>query len=97
MTSAAARITPHKSACVGQLPDRASLQSVKRGVFICPRGIFQPHGPDADALLFDDGLYGPASSRQPPGGGIGAISGRGIEGDRRAWGSLMNSVDDGFE
>jgi len=42
-------------------------------------------------------LYSPASSRQPSGGSIGAIVGPCIEGNRRAWGSLMNSVDDGFE
>jgi hypothetical protein len=39
----------------------------------------------------------PASSHQPPGGSVGAIVGPCIEGNRRAWGSLMNSVDDGFE
>jgi hypothetical protein len=31
------------------------------------------------------------------GGSIGAILGPCIEGNRRAWGSLMNSVDDDFE
>jgi hypothetical protein len=36
-------------------------------------------------------------SRQPSGRSIGAIIGSCIEGNRRAWGSLMNSVDDGFE
>ena len=48
-------------------------------------------------VLLDAGLYSPASSRQPSGGSIGAIIGPCIEGNRRAWGSLMNSVDDGFE
>lgn len=43
------------------------------------------------------GLYSPASSHQPPGGSIGAIIGSRIEGNRRAWGSLMNSVEDDFE
>jgi hypothetical protein len=38
-----------------------------------------------------------ASSRYPSGGGIGAIIGPCIEGNRRAWGSLTNSVDDDFE
>jgi hypothetical protein len=42
-------------------------------------------------------LYSPASSRYPSGGGIGAIIGPCIEGNRRAWGSLTNSVDDDFE
>jgi hypothetical protein len=55
----------------------------------------------AGAFLFfryyQQNLYSPASSHQPPGGSIGAIHGRCIEGNRRAWGSLMNSVDDGFE
>ena len=48
-------------------------------------------------VLLGPGLYLPASNRQPSGGGIGAILGPCIEGDRRAWGSLMDSVDDGFE
>ena len=48
-------------------------------------------------VLLDAGLYSLASSRQPSGGSIGAIIGLCIEGNRRAWGSLMNSVDDGFE
>ena len=48
-------------------------------------------------VLLDAGLHSPASSRQPSGGSIGAIIGPCIEGNRRAWGSLMNSVDDGFE
>jgi len=45
----------------------------------------------------DAGLYRPASSRHPSGRGIGAIIGPRIEGDRRAWGSLVNRVYDGFE
>jgi hypothetical protein len=48
-------------------------------------------------VLLDAGLYSLASSRQPSGGSIGAILGSCIEGNRRAWGGLMNSVDDGFE
>ena len=53
---------------------------------------------DAGALvLLDAGLYSPAPSRQPSGGSIGAVLGHCIEGNRRAWSSLMNSVDDGFE
>ena len=48
-------------------------------------------------VLLDAGLYSPASSRYPSGGGIGAIIGPCIEGNRRAWGSLTNSVDDDFE
>ena len=48
-------------------------------------------------VLLDAGLYSPASSRYPSGGGIGAIIGPCIEGNRRAWGSLTNSVDDHFE
>jgi len=43
------------------------------------------------------GLYSAASSRYPSGGGIGAIIGPCIERNRRAWGSLTNSVDDDFE
>src|SRR5262245_5831657 len=35
--------------------------------------------------------------RQPSGGSIGTILGPCIEGYRRAWGSLMNGVDDSFE
>jgi hypothetical protein len=42
-------------------------------------------------------LYSPASSRYPSCGGIGAIIGPCIEGNRRAWGTLTNSVDDDFE
>jgi len=48
-------------------------------------------------VLSDAGLYSRASSRQPSGGRIGAIVGSCIEGNRRAWGSLMNGVDDDFE
>jgi len=43
------------------------------------------------------GLYRSASDRQPSGSSIGAILGPCIEGNRRAWGSLVDSVDDGFE
>ena len=43
------------------------------------------------------GLYSAASSRYPSGGGIRAIIGPCIERNRRAWGSLTNSVDDDFE
>ena len=49
------------------------------------------------AGFWDAELYSPASRRQPSGGSIGAIIGPCIEGNRCAWGSLMNSVDDGFE
>ena len=48
-------------------------------------------------VLLEAGLYSPASSRYPSGGGIGAIIGPCIERNRRAWGSLTNSVDDDFE
>ena len=48
-------------------------------------------------VLLEAGLFSPVSNRQPSGGGIGAIIGACIEGNRRAWGSLMNSVDDSFE
>ena len=47
--------------------------------------------------LLDARLYSPASSRDPSGGGIGAIIGPCIECNRRAWGSLTNSIDDDFE
>ena len=50
-----------------------------------------------EPVLLDAGLYSSASERQPSGGSIGAIIGPRIEGNRRAWGSLMNSVDDSFE
>jgi hypothetical protein len=43
--------------------------------------------------LFTSRLLG----HQPTGGSIGAIHGRCVEGNRRVWGSLMNSVDDDFE
>jgi hypothetical protein len=42
-------------------------------------------------------LFSAASKRQPTGGSIGAIIGPCIEGNRHAWGSLVNGVDDGFE
>ena len=48
-------------------------------------------------VLLGAGLYRSASDRQPSGGCIGAILGPCIEGNRRAWGSLVDSVDDGFE
>ena len=48
-------------------------------------------------VLSDAGLYLRACRRQPSGGSIGAIVGSCIEGNRRARGSLMNSVDDDFE
>jgi hypothetical protein len=48
-------------------------------------------------VLLDAGLYSAASSRYPSGGGIGAVIGPCIERNRRAWGSLTNSVDDDFE
>lgn len=47
--------------------------------------------------LLDVGLYSLASSRQPSGGSVGAVIGPCIEGNYRAWGRLMNSVDDGLE
>jgi hypothetical protein len=50
-----------------------------------------------DLVLLDAGLYSSASKRQPSGGSIGAIVRPCIEGNRRAWGSLTNSVDDDFE
>jgi hypothetical protein len=37
------------------------------------------------------------SVTQPSACSIGAVLGQCIEGNRRAWGSLVNSVDDGFE
>ena len=48
-------------------------------------------------ILSAAGLFSAASSRYPSGGGIGAIIGPCIEGNRRAWGSPTNSVDDDFE
>jgi hypothetical protein len=48
-------------------------------------------------VLLGPGPYREASNRQPSGGGIGAILGACIEGNRRAWGGLMDRVDDGFE
>jgi len=48
-------------------------------------------------VLLDGGLYNVASSRYPSGCSIGAIIGLCIERNRRAWGSLTNSVDDDFE
>ena len=56
-------------------------------------GLLEPGRPG----LLDAALYSPASSRQPSGGSIGAVMGHCIEGNRRAWSTLMNSVDDGFE
>ena len=50
-----------------------------------------------DWILLDAGLYGAASKRQPSRGGIGAIIRPRIEGNRRAWGSIANRVDDHFE
>jgi hypothetical protein len=41
--------------------------------------------------------YTAAPKRQPSSGSIGAIVRPRIEGNRRAWGSLANSVDDSFE
>jgi hypothetical protein len=38
-----------------------------------------------------------ASNRQPSGGSIGAILGPRVESNRRLWGSLVDSVDDGFK
>jgi hypothetical protein len=48
-------------------------------------------------VLLDAGLYSPGSNRYPSGGGIGAIIGPRIEGNRRTWGNLTDSVDDDFE
>ena len=48
-------------------------------------------------FLPDAGLVSPARRRQPSGGRIGAIVGSCIEGDRRAWGCLVNRVDNSFE
>jgi hypothetical protein len=47
--------------------------------------------------MLDAGLYRRASSRQPSGGSIGAIVGSCIEGNRCAWGGLMNSIDHRFK
>jgi len=52
---------------------------------------------ETNPILLDAGLYGFASKRQPSGGSIGAIIRPRIEGNRRVWGSLTNSVDDSFE
>jgi hypothetical protein len=48
-------------------------------------------------ILLDAGLFGAGSCCYPSGGGIGAIIGPCVEGNRRAWGSPANSVDDDFE
>src|SRR5690349_10263539 len=48
-------------------------------------------------VLFGHKLYSPTPSLKPSGGGIGAVLGHCIEGNRRTWSSLMNSVDDDFE
>ena len=37
------------------------------------------------------------SCRQPPCGGVGAVLGPRVEGNRRGRGGFMNRVDDGFE
>jgi hypothetical protein len=50
-----------------------------------------------ELVLLEAELYSSASSRHPSGGSIGAVVGPCIEGNRRAWGSLTNSVDDDFE
>ena len=49
------------------------------------------------AVKQDAGLLSAVSKRQPSGGSIGAIIRPRIEGNRRAWGSLTNCVDDDFE
>jgi hypothetical protein len=54
-----------------------------------PRGIMRG--------LWFPRLYSRAAGRQPSAGSIGAVMGHCIEGNRRAWSSLMNSVDDDFE
>ena len=51
----------------------------------------------AALLLLDAGLYRCFSSRDPSGGGIGAVIRPCIEGNRRTWGNLANSVDDDFQ
>jgi hypothetical protein len=48
-------------------------------------------------VLLDAGLYSPTPNLKPSGGSIGAVLGHCIEGNRRTWSSLMNSVDDDFE
>jgi hypothetical protein len=48
-------------------------------------------------LALDAGLLSRVSNRQPSGSSVGAVLGPCIESNRRAWGSLMNSVDDGFK
>jgi hypothetical protein len=50
-----------------------------------------------DRDLLDAGLYNAASKRQPSSGSIGAIVRPRIEGNRRAWGSRTNRVNDNFE
>ena len=66
-------------------PDQAGAAGLPRLV----------HNWGLDLVLLDAGLY--RLERQPSGGSIGAIVGPGIEGNRRAWGSLTNSIDDDFE
>jgi len=56
-----------------------------------------PAAGGGELVLLGAGLYSSASSRHPSGGSIGAIVGPCIERNRRAWGSLTNSVDDDFE
>src|SRR5215472_2059624 len=48
-------------------------------------------------VSWEPGLLRSASRRHPSGGSISAIVGPCIEGNRRARGSLTNSVDDNFE
>jgi hypothetical protein len=77
--------------------DRADLIELAQTYFLRIAGDgLLPFAPSS-RLPREAGLYRRASSRQPPGGSIGAIVGSCIEGNRRAWGSLMNSIDDGFK
>ena len=87
--------------CIGVFPNR--LESIRKLVTVNQLRACYEAGPTGYVLywqltaLSDAGLYSRASRRQPSGGSIGAIVGSCIEGNRRAWGSLMNSVDDDFE
>jgi len=66
------------------------------GVGRCNPWVARHVDPQDREARMDAGLYRPASSRHPSGRGIGAMIGPRIEGDRRAWGSLTNGVDDDF-
>jgi hypothetical protein len=61
------------------------------------RQIAKKFGDEIRGLQLDAGYTAGLSLASASAGSIGAVMGHCIEGNRRAWSSPVNNVDDGFE